>query len=102
MSGTCRRLVGLPLIAAATVVSGALLPAAARAASPPVSAARVVAHFDLAGGQQPENIALEPDGSADLTFALGRQVARVTRTGQTHVVATLPAPGAGAVCAPGV
>lgn len=100
MSGTCRRLVGLLVITAAAVVSG-LLPAAARAASPPVSAARVVAHFNLAHGQQPENIALEPDGSADLTFALGRQVARVTRTGQTHLVATLPAPRAGATCAPG-
>src|SRR5512143_1485245 len=100
MSGTCRRRVGLPLIAAAAVMS-MLLPTTAQAASPPVSAARVVAYFDLAGGQQPENIALEPDGSADLTFALGRQVARVTRTGQTHVVATLPAPRAGAICAPG-
>lgn len=100
MSSTCRRLVGRLVITAAAVVSG-LLPVAARAASPPVSAARVVAHFNLARGQQPENIALEPDGSADLTFALGRQVARVTRTGQTDIVATLPAPRAGAICAPG-
>ncbi len=32
-------------------------------------AATVVAHFDLAAGEAPENIAVEPDGSADLTFA---------------------------------
>ncbi len=64
----------------------------ARAAAPPVSTARVVVHFDLATGQQPENIALEPDGSADLTFSFARQVVRVTRTGHVRVLAQLPAP----------
>ncbi|MET9963114.1 hypothetical protein ABZ128_29285 [Streptomyces sp. NPDC006326] len=52
---------------------------------------RTVAHFDFAAGQTPENIALEPDGSADLTFALARQVARVDPHGNTRVLAELPA-----------
>src|SRR5689334_9994745 len=64
----------------------------ATAAAPPVSRARIVAHFDLAAGQQPENIALEPDGSADLTFSFAHQVVRVTRTGKVRVLAQLPAP----------
>lgn len=66
------------------------------AASAPVSDAHIAVHFDLASGQQPENITLEPDGSADLTFGLNRQIARVTLGGQIHVLATVPAPPAGA------
>ncbi len=54
--------------------------------------AHILVHFDLATGQQPENIALEPDGAADLTFATNRQVVRVTPNGHLHVLATLPAP----------
>ncbi len=67
----------------------------AAAASLRVRDERVLVHFDLASGQQPENIVLEPDGSADVTFAAIGQVARVTRDGKTHVLATLPAPAAG-------
>ena len=98
MSVTRSRLVGL-LVSVAAIVGSLVLPsAAAVAASPPVSAAGVVAHFDLARGQQPENIALARDGSAIVTFAVARQVADVTRTGQTRIVATLPAPRPGAAC----
>ncbi|EST36054.1 hypothetical protein M878_03560 [Streptomyces roseochromogenus subsp. oscitans DS 12.976] len=57
---------------------------------PLVTGARIVAHFDQAAGQTPENIALEPDGSADLTFAFARQVARVAPDGTTRIRATLP------------
>ncbi|MEU1408274.1 hypothetical protein ABZ471_39245 [Streptomyces sp. NPDC005728] len=57
---------------------------------PIVTDSRVVAHFGLAAGQTPENIALEGDGSADLTFALARQVAHVTPDGKTRILATLP------------
>lgn len=85
-------------VAACAVASVVLTPAAGTAASPPVSAPHVVAHFSLPRGQQPENIALEPDGSADLTFALARQVVRVTRTGRADVIATLPAPRRGSAC----
>ncbi|MEV8532430.1 hypothetical protein [Streptomyces sp. NPDC051211] len=51
---------------------------------------RVVTRFDFAAGQTPENIVLEPDGSANLTFAHARQVARVTVQGDTRILATLP------------
>lgn len=79
---------GTTVLAAVVSVLAAAAPAGA--ASAPVSDPRIVAHFDIATGQQPENIALEPDGSADLTFALAHQVARVTRTGQVRVLAHLP------------
>lgn len=78
----------------ASVVTVLAVAAPAGAASAPVSDPRIVAHFDLATGQQPENITLEPDGSADLTFALSHQVARVTRTGQVRILAQLPEPSA--------
>ncbi|WP_371657535.1 SMP-30/gluconolactonase/LRE family protein [Streptomyces sp. NBC_00280] len=66
--------------------------ATATAATEPVSRPRVAAHFDLAAEQQPENITVGPDGSAYLTFSFARQIARVTPSGRTHVLATLPAP----------
>lgn len=57
---------------------------------------RFVAHLDMADGQRPENIALEPGGSAVVTFAYSRQVARIHPDGRVHVLATLPEPPAGA------
>ncbi|MFI9331308.1 hypothetical protein ACIGZJ_27700 [Kitasatospora sp. NPDC052868] len=62
------------------------------AVEPPLSQPRIVAHFDLAQGLQPENIAVEPDGSVDLTFSFARQLGRVDRDGHLTVLATLPAP----------
>ena len=66
--------------------------AAMVAVATPASAAQapVIVHFDLAKGQQPENIALEPDGSADLTFTVAGQVARVRPNGHTEILATFP------------
>jgi hypothetical protein len=61
-----------------------------------VSAPHVLDHFGLPAGQQPENIALEPDGTADLTFAFIGQVVRVTADGSIHPLASLPAAPAGA------
>jgi hypothetical protein len=78
--------------ALAATVGVALTATQAAADAPPVSEPRIVAHFDLATGQQPENIALEPDGSADLTFSFARQVGRVTPDGHIRVLAQLPAP----------
>ncbi|MFI8521495.1 hypothetical protein ACIGEZ_27295 [Streptomyces sp. NPDC085481] len=81
-------------LTALAVAGAALTVLAAGPASggdPTVTNAQVVAHFDFAAGQTPENIALEPDGSADLTFAFARQVVRVDRKGGTTVLATLPA-----------
>src|SRR5260370_41850266 len=58
----------------------------------PVTGARIVAHFDIAALQQPENITLEPGGDADLTCAFARHVARVSRQGTVTILATLPPP----------
>ncbi|MFF9852700.1 hypothetical protein [Streptomyces litmocidini] len=82
-----------PRLAAVAIATAALAVLAAgpvSAGEPTVSDPRIVAHFDFDAGQTPENIALEPDGSADLTFAFAHQVARVTRAGATTVLATLP------------
>ncbi|GKQ34103.1 SMP-30/gluconolactonase/LRE family protein [Streptomyces sp. A012304] len=57
---------------------------------------RFVAHLDMADGQRPENITLEPGGSAVVTFAFSRQLARIDRDGTVRVLATLPEPPAGA------
>ncbi|MEV7283303.1 hypothetical protein AB0O01_01830 [Streptomyces sp. NPDC093252] len=83
----------------ATAVAVALvttLAGPATAAEAPISHVRVVAELSAADGQRPENITLEPDGSAVVTFAFSRQVARIDRAGQVDVLATLPAPPAGA------
>ncbi|MET9480218.1 hypothetical protein [Streptomyces sp. NPDC006638] len=45
----------------------------------------------------PESIALAPDGSAYVTFAGARQLARVSLRGGVRVLATLPAPAKGGV-----
>ncbi|POX64616.1 hypothetical protein C3492_06215 [Streptomyces sp. Ru62] len=63
----------------------------------PASPTRFLAHLDVSEGQRPENITLEPGGSAVVTFAYSRQVARVTPDGRVHVLARLPEPPAGSV-----
>ena len=72
------------------------------ASSFPVTGARIVAHFDIAALQQPENITLEPDGDADVTFAYARQVARVTPQGKVTILATLPAAPSGTSAVSGI
>lgn len=88
-------MVRIPRLAAAVAAASALTVLAAGpavcAGDPTVTDPHVLAHFDFAAGQTPENIALEPDGSADLTLAFARQVARVDRHGGTRILATLPA-----------
>ncbi|AUY54003.1 hypothetical protein [Streptomyces sp. CB01881] len=83
-------LLGTAVAASAALALLAVTPAVAVA--PPLSQPRIVAHFDLAQGLQPENIALEPDGSADLSFSFARQIGRVDPAGNLTVLATLPAP----------
>lgn len=85
------RLPQLAAVAATAVAVGVLATAPASGDEPIVSQPRVVAHFDFAAGETPENIAVEPDGSADLTFAFARQVANVTRHGNIRSRVTLPA-----------
>ncbi len=85
------------LVAAAATAAPAI---SATAATSPVSAAHIVAHFDLAAGRQPENITLEPDGSADLSFTTAHEIARVSRTGNVRILTVLPAPADGGVNTP--
>ncbi|MDH6622727.1 streptogramin lyase [Streptomyces sp. LBL] len=72
----------------------------AGAATEPLSRAHIVAHFNLAKGQSPENALIEPNGSVDMTFAGAHQIARVDGNGTTHILATLPAPSDGGVHTP--
>ncbi|MFF0437246.1 hypothetical protein ACFYU9_34110 [Streptomyces sp. NPDC004327] len=91
------RLPRLVVFAAGTAALGVLAAGPAPAAAgkpggdPTVSDPSVLAHFDFGAGQTPENIALEPDGSADVTWAFARQIARVDPEGHTEVLAELPA-----------
>ncbi|MFE9008484.1 hypothetical protein ACFYOY_41325 [Streptomyces sp. NPDC007875] len=80
--------------------ASALSPAPASAVSAPLSSARIAAHFDLAKGQMPENLALAPGGRAYVTFAKGRQVAEVSPRGTVRILATLPKPADGGVHTP--
>jgi sugar lactone lactonase YvrE len=72
------------------------------AASAPLSDVRVIAHFDINTLQQPENITLEPDGAADVTFTRARQIARIGTDGSVTILATLPAPATGTATASGI
>jgi hypothetical protein len=92
-----RALCAFLLAATGAAVIGLSAPAASAKADVLVSAPHILVHFSLAAGQQPENIALEPDGTADLTFAFLHQVVRVTPDGTIHPLATLPAAPAGSV-----
>jgi len=82
----------LTRIAPAALALALLAVTPAAAVAPPLSDPKIVAHLDLAAGQNAENIALEPDGSADLTFIGARQVARVGLDGAVDILATLPTP----------
>jgi hypothetical protein len=84
------------LAAIGAAVIGLSAPAPSAVADVLVSAPHILVHFSLPAGQQPENIALENDGTADLTFAFIGQVVRVTADGVIHPLASLPAPPAGA------
>ncbi|MFB7674318.1 hypothetical protein ACFC26_23190 [Kitasatospora purpeofusca] len=80
-------------LAIASAIALALLAATpAVAVAPPLSQPRIVAHFDLSQGRQPENIAVEPDGSVDLTLSFARQVVHLDRAGRLTVLADMPVP----------
>lgn len=89
------------IVLAVVAAAAAVVPTvSASAVTAPLSDARIVAHFDLAAGQQPENITLEPDGSADLSFTTAHEIARVSRDGAVRIVAVLPEPADGGVHTP--
>src|SRR6266478_3258590 len=89
-------------VAAVAVAVAAATAVTASAATEPVSNPRILVHYDLAAGQQPENVALEPDGNLDVTLSTAGQVERVTPAGQRQLLATLPAPSDGGVNTPGL
>ena len=104
-----KTLLGLGTLVLAGAFTASAIPAFAAAPSSPsspssvfVTDARVVAHFDFTAGQQPENITLEPNGDADVTFAYAHQVARVTPQGTITILATLPAAPSGTTAASGI
>ena len=84
-----KRVLASSALAVAVLGSGAQ---AASASSGPVSDAHIQVHFNLRAGQMPENVVLDRNGSVDVTLAGSHQVARVSKTGKVHVLATLPAP----------
>ncbi len=93
-----------------TTVSAVLVAASALAGAAPANASptagkrltdvRIADHFDLSAGQMPENVALLPDGTADVTFAGAHQVAQISPQGTIRVLATLPAPADGGIHTP--
>ena len=85
------------ILAAAGTVAALGVTAPAHASASPLGGVRVLAHLDQSAGQQPENIALEPDGAADLTFAYTGQVARVGLDGRVRILAQVPVPEDGDV-----
>ncbi|WP_371494621.1 hypothetical protein OG871_05655 [Kitasatospora sp. NBC_00374] len=91
----------ISLVATAATMAAVALPADATPVTPkPLSHVRIANHFDLAAGQMPENIALLPDGTANVTFAGSRQIAQITPGGSTRILATLPAPADGGARTP--
>jgi hypothetical protein len=61
---------------------------------------RILVHYDLSAGQEPENVTVEPDGNLDVVLARAHQIERVTPSGQRQLLATLPAPPDGGVHTP--
>jgi sugar lactone lactonase YvrE len=93
--GYFRRIVSLSLLAIAGVTTS-------MTASAQLSDPTIIAHFDIGALQQPENVKLEPDGSAVVTFNRVRQVARVSTNGVVTILATLPAAASGTAAGSGI
>ncbi|MEZ0091839.1 SMP-30/gluconolactonase/LRE family protein [Streptacidiphilus sp. EB129] len=91
------KVVGLAVSAAVLVLT---VPAQADTPTPGFTHVHIADHFDLAAGQQPENIALEPDGAVDLSMSVARQVVRLHPDGRQQVLAQLPPPADGGVHTP--
>jgi hypothetical protein len=83
-------------------LAAAAAPNAAMAATGSLSDPSIVANFDLAGAQQPENLALGPGGTEDVTFNLSRTVGQVGQDGSVITLATLPQDAAGDALVSGI
>ena len=72
----------------------------AAAVTPTVSNPAILVHYNLAAGEQPENVLVEPDGNLIVSLSKAHEVERVTPSGQRQLVATLPLPPDGGVNPP--
>ncbi|MEV6994307.1 hypothetical protein AB0N87_34805 [Streptomyces sp. NPDC093228] len=88
------------IVAAAVAAAAGASVGPVAAASAPVSDPHVLVHYDLAAGQQPENVTTEPDGDLDVVLSRAAQVERVTPGGERKVLASLPVPADGGVNTP--
>lgn len=88
-----RQFIKTAMLTAAAAVALVALSGAAGAATVPVRDPHIVAHFDLAAGQTPEDFALAPGGAVDVSFAYADEVAQVARNGNTQVLGQLPQTG---------
>nr|QIZ02324.1 hypothetical protein HEP87_54870 [Streptomyces sp. S1D4-11] len=70
------------------------------AATAPVSNPRVLIRYDLAAGEQPENIAAAPGGAFDVVLSRAAKVERITPQGGRQLLAALPVPEDGGVHTP--
>lgn len=86
-------MIAVVIIVGASMVLMSVKPV--EAVAKPIMNAHILVHFDLTRRQQMENITLEPDGAADMTFASAREIVQVTLDGKMHVLMTLPAPATG-------
>ncbi|MFJ3762827.1 SMP-30/gluconolactonase/LRE family protein [Streptomyces sp. NPDC090080] len=68
--------------------------------SPQATNPRVLVHYDLSAGQQPENVALTPDGHLDVVLARAAQIEQVSPSGARRVLGKLPQPADGGVNTP--
>jgi hypothetical protein len=80
--------------------AAALTAAPAWAATAPASHARTLIHYDLAAGQQPENVLVQPDGTLIVALSKAGQIEQVDRKGHRRLIATLPKPADGGVNSP--
>ena len=96
-----KRLATLVAMVAAVVLSTQSL-ASAAAPRCRATSVKIVDHLDLADQQQIESLALTPDGGVDATFIFAGQVAHISRSGQVHIIATLPRPAGPTFFAAGI
>ena len=95
-----RRTAALSFTAIIGLSAGLAAPAHADVVS--ISDTSEIAHFDASTAQQPENLALAPDGSVYLTFNRSREVGRLSRDGELTILATLPQDTAGNAIVSGI
>jgi hypothetical protein len=87
------RAIGIAAAVTASLMAG-IGPATATADSVTVSNPRIVTHFDLSAGQTPEDVVVEPDGSADISLSVADEAVRVGLDGRARLLGQPPKTGA--------